>query len=84
MGADVIIPTPISSNRKFHFFTILLHIEKPEEKLLEELSDGRFLYQLYGIQTHSFFSNIPFDREKKEELPFQSLIWNGLGFHDHT
>ena len=74
MGQDAILPTPISKNRKFHFFTILIELDRPDNRFLEELSEKNFLYQLYGITTGSFHSNIPFETEQSEDLPFQCLI----------
>jgi len=74
MGQDAILPTPISKNRKFHFFTILIELDRPDDRFLEELSEKNFLYQLYGITTGSFHSNIPFKTEQSEDLPFQCLI----------
>ena len=74
MGQDAILPTPISKNRKFHFFTILIELDRPSDKFLKELSEKNFLYQLYGITTGSFHSNIPFKTEQSEDLPFQCLI----------
>ena len=74
MGQDAILPTPISKNRKFHFFTILIELDRPDDRFLEELSEKSFLYQLYGITTGSFHSNIPFETEQSEDLPFQCLI----------
>ena len=74
MGQEAILPTPISKNRKFHFFTILIELDRPDNRFLEELSEKNFLYQLYGITTGSFHSNIPFETEQSEDLPFQCLI----------
>jgi hypothetical protein len=74
MGQDAILPTPISKNRKFHFFTILIELDRPDDNFLKELSEKKFLYQLYGITTGSFHSNIPFETEQAEDLPFQCLI----------
>ena len=74
MGQDAILPTPISKNRKFHFFTILIELDRPDDRFLEELSEKNFLYQFYGITTGSFHSNIPFETEQSEDLPFQCLI----------
>ena len=74
MGQDAILPTPISKNRKFHFFTILIELDRPDDRFLEELSEKNFLYQLYGITTGSFRSNIPFETQQSEDLPFQCLI----------
>ena len=74
MGQDAILPTPISKNRKFHFFTILIELDRPDDRFLKELSEKNFLYQLYGITTGSFHSNIPFETEQPEDLPFQCLI----------
>ena len=74
MGQDAILQTPISKNRKFHFFTILIELDRPDDRFLEELIEKNFLYQLYGITTGSFHSNIPFETEQSEDLPFQCLI----------
>jgi hypothetical protein len=34
----------------------------------------KFLYQLYGIQTAAFLSNIPFETEDITDLPFNCFI----------
>ena len=74
MGQDAILPTPISKNRKFHFFTILIELDRPDDGFLKELSENNFLYQLYGIMTGSFHSNIPFETEQAENLPFPCFV----------
>ena len=74
MGKDAMLPTPISSNKKFHFFTLFMKLGNPHESLLDELSQKIFLYQLYGIQTAAFLSNIPFETEDITDLPFNCFI----------
>ena len=76
MGKDAMLPTPISSNKKFHFFTLFMKLENPNEDLLDELSQKKFLYQIYGIQTAAFLSNIPFETEDIGDLPFNCFIKN--------
>ena len=40
MGKDAMLPTPISSNKKFHFFTLFMKLENPNDDLVYQSFPG--------------------------------------------